>query len=118
MSGPAKNGVIIYSSNIKRLSEFYIKMFGLVLQRETDDFISIGSDELNIVIHTPPIEIPKPNFNTVKLFITVDSHEKVRKRVAELGGSALEGVWSNPVFKAFNIADLEGNHIQIREFMP
>lgn len=116
MSAPPKSGVIVYSNNPKRLSDFYIGMFDMTLLRETDDFISVGNDAFNIVIHTPPIEIPEPNFNTVKIFLTVDSHEKAKSRALELGGEVLEGVWSNPVFKVCNIADPEGNHIQIREF--
>jgi predicted enzyme related to lactoylglutathione lyase len=72
--------------------------------------------EFNILIHFPPIEIPEENFNTIKIHLTVESHEEARDRVEKLGGKALEGVWSNPIFKACNISDPEGNHIQIREF--
>jgi predicted enzyme related to lactoylglutathione lyase len=116
MSLPPKSGVIVYSKNIKQLSQFYIDMFGMSLLRETDDFISIGSKEFNIVIHVPPVAIPEQNYNTVKIFLTVESHEEARGRAVDLGGEALEGVWSNPLFKVCNIADPEGNHIQIREF--
>jgi len=117
MTPPPKSGVIIYSNNIKALSEFYIEMFNMALLRGTGDFISIGSDDFNIVIHIPPIEIPENNFNTVKLFLTVESHEQAREKVVALGGIALDGEWSNPLFKVCNIADPEGNHIQLREFM-
>lgn len=116
MSGPAKSGAIVYSRDISRLSQFYIDMFGMVSQRETDEFISIEKDGFNIVIHTPPIDIPAHNFNTVKLFLTVDNLEAARDRAARLGGEAFPGEWSNPFFRVCNIADLEGNHIQIREF--
>ena len=90
-------------------------MFGMTLLRETDDFVSIGNDGFNIVIHTPPIEIPEPNFNTVKIFLTVENHEETKAKATELGGEVFEGEWSNPIFKVCNIADPEGNHIQIRE---
>ncbi|HBP40361.1 VOC family protein [Vreelandella alkaliphila] len=116
MSKPAKSGVIIYSNSVKPLAEFYIEMFGMALLRETDDFISIGGDGINLIIHLPPVEMPEQNFNAVKLFLTVESHEYARKKVVELGGKALEGEWSNPVFKVCNVVDPEGNHIQIREF--
>ena len=114
MSGPQKFGVIVYSRNIKVLSRFYIEMFGMVQSRETDDFISIGTRELSIVVHVPPFEMPEKNINTVKVFLTVESLEEARGRVEKLGGKALDGEWSNPVFKVCNIS--EGNHIQIREF--
>jgi len=117
MTGPAKYGAIIYARDIARLSRFYQHMFGMIAQRETNEFISIGRDHLNLVIHTPPIEIPEKNFNTVKLFITVDSLEDAKERATQLGGSALDGVWSNPIFQVCNIADPEGNHIQIRQFV-
>jgi len=116
MSGPPKSGVILYAKNIKVLSQFYIEMFDMGKSRETDDFISLSGQGLNVVIHVPPIEIPAENFNTVKMFLTVESHEEARDRVKKLGGKALDGVWSNPIFKVCNITDPEGNHIQIREF--
>lgn len=114
---PPKSGVIVYSKNIESLSHFYIEMFDMALLRKTEDFISIGSDGFNIVVHVPPIEIPEQNFNTVKIFLTVESHEKAKGKVVDLGGKALDGEWSNPIFKVCNIVDPEGNHIQIREFM-
>jgi predicted enzyme related to lactoylglutathione lyase len=116
MSSLPKSGVIVYSENINSLSQFYMAMFDLELLRKTDDFISIGSNEFNIVIHTPPIEIPTLKFNAVKIFLTVESHKKARDRAVALGGTAMEGEWSNPLFKVCNIADPEGNHIQLREF--
>jgi len=116
MNTPPKSGVIVYSKNIKVLSQFYIEMFGMVSLRETNDFISIGRDEFNIVIHVPPIDIPEQKLNTVKIFLTVENHESARKNAVKLGGKALMGEWSNPVFKVCNIADPEGNHIQLREF--
>ena len=116
MNRPPKSGVIVYSKSVQTLSRFYIDMFGMATLRETDDFISIGTQEFNIVVHVPPIELPEENFNTVKIFLTVESLEEARGRVKKLGGKALDGEWSNPIFKVCNISDPEGNHVQIREF--
>ncbi|WP_444944830.1 VOC family protein [Microbulbifer sp. ZKSA006] len=118
MNGPAKFGAIIYARNIQSLSRFYLKLFELSVLHETDELVSLGGDGFNIVVHTPPIELPERNFNTVKVFMGVDSLEDIKNRVVALGGSTLEGEWSNPVFKLCNIADPEGNHIQLREFTP
>jgi len=117
MSGAAKFGTIVYAKNIQELSKFYVKMFGLLVVHETNELVSLGAEGFNIVMHTPPIEIPERNFNTVKVFVTVESLESARHQAIELGGEALEGEWSNPIFKVCNIADPEGNHIQLREFM-
>ena len=116
MNGPAKYGAIVYSKDIKKLSEFYLNFFDMVLLRETAEFISIDYDGFNIIIHIPPIELLDHNFNSVKLFLTVDCLEEAKRRVISFGGEAFEGQWSNPMFKVCNIADPEGNHIQIREF--
>ncbi len=89
MKGSAKYGVIVYSSDVKKLSEFYIEFFEMVLLRETDEFISIDKDGFNIIIHTPPIEIQERNFNAVKLFLTVDSLEEAKHQVKKFGGEAL-----------------------------
>jgi predicted enzyme related to lactoylglutathione lyase len=112
-----ESGVIIYARDFRKLSRFYIELFGMTVLRETEDFISIGSSAFNIVLHVPPIALPVPRFNAVKLFLTVESHEQARKKAIQLGGMALAGEWSNPIFKVCNIADPEGNQIQIREFM-
>lgn len=117
MRQPQKSGVIVYSKDVKGLSQFYTKMFGMDLLRETDDFITLGSDQLNIVVHVPPIEVSEHNLNTVKVFLTVESLKKASAKTVKLGGKALEGQWSNPLFKVCNIADPEGNHIQLREFI-
>lgn len=116
MSGSAKFGAIVYAGSIQELSKFYIKMFGLSVLHETDELVSLGAEGFNIVVHAPPIEIPEQNFNTVKVFFAVKSLESAKHRAVELGGKALEGEWSNPIFKVCNIADPEGNHIQLREF--
>lgn len=116
MSEPAKFGAIVYGRNIQELSEFYMKMFGLSLLHKTTKLVSLGGEGFNIVVHIPPIELPDRNFNTIKVFVAVDNLEDSKRQAIELGGNALEGEWSNPIFKVCNIADPEGNHIQLREF--
>lgn len=118
MNGPARHGGIVYAKDIKSLSKFYIGFFGMNMVRETPEFIALEIEGFNIVIHKPPIEIPEGNFNTVKLFLTVDSLEHAREMIDQYGGTAMGGEWSNPIFKVCNITDPEGNHIQIREFKP
>ncbi|WP_147291832.1 hypothetical protein [Alteromonas aestuariivivens] len=87
------------------------------LLRETQDFVSLGNGEMNVVVHLPPVAIPEPQFNCVKMFITVENSLLAREKAVLLGGAAFDGEWSNPVFKVCNIADPEGNHIQLREFL-
>ncbi|MBU2879138.1 VOC family protein [Aliiglaciecola sp. 3_MG-2023] len=116
MSGPAQNGVLIYSKNLTNLAEFYEKLFGMTITRETQDFISLDKDGFNLIVHVPPFEIPQESFSPVKLFLSVQNMEATRKEAIKLGGLAFDGEWSNPIFKVSNIADREGNHIQIREF--
>lgn len=117
MSTPAKFGAIIYANDISSLSQFYIDLFGMEAQRKTAEFISIEKDGFNLLIHTPPIALPDTRFNSVKVFLTVDSLSRVSERATQLGGEALSGEWANPFFKVCNIADSEGNHIQLREFL-
>ncbi|MGJ8680318.1 VOC family protein [Paraglaciecola sp.] len=117
MKGPAQFGVIVYSTDIKGLAEFYVAMFGMSIGREATEFISLSHDGFNLIIHVPPVEIPTNNFNTIKIFLTVDSLEQAKLKVIRLGGDTLEGEWGNPIFKVCNIADPQGNHIQLREFI-
>ncbi len=116
MSGPAQNGALVYSSDLNKLSEFYEKLFGMRVIRTTKDFISLDKNGFNLILHIPPFELPKDKYNPVKLFLAVENMEDARDKAIALGGKAFEGEWSNPIFKVSNIADCDGNHIQIREF--
>ncbi|WDT86655.1 VOC family protein [Alteromonas sp. 009811495] len=116
MSGPAQNGVLIYSSNLSHLAEFYEQLFGMRVTKETKDFISLDRDGFNLIIHVPPFDMPQDSFSPIKLFLSVENMEATREKAVNLGGKAFDGEWANPIFKVSNIADREGNHIQIREF--
>ncbi|NRQ41608.1 hypothetical protein HRH59_03370 [Rheinheimera sp. YQF-2] len=116
MSGPAQNGVLIYSGDLGNLSEFYEKLFGMRVVRKTNDFISLETNNFNLIIHVPPFEMPTKAFSPIKLFLTVDDMTMSREEAVKLGGQVFEGEWSNPIFKVSNIADRDGNHIQLRQF--
>ncbi|GHG66505.1 hypothetical protein GCM10010919_14240 [Alishewanella longhuensis] len=116
MSVPAQNGVLIYSSDLSNLSEFYEKLFGMRVVRKTNDFISLETNGFNLIIHVPPFDMPTKVFSPIKLFLTVDDMGLSRGEAVKLGGQVFEGEWSNPVFKVSNIADRDGNHIQLRQF--
>ncbi len=116
MTKPAKNGALIYSNDIKALANFYIELFSMEITRETPEFISLIKDGINIIIHVPPFEMPPTNFNTIKLFMSVDDLDEAKEKAKSLGGQSFEGEWSNPLFTVCNIADSDGNHIQLREF--
>ncbi|WP_240221800.1 VOC family protein [Rheinheimera hassiensis] len=116
MKAPAKHGALVYSNDIKNLAKFYKELFAMEVIRETTELISLVKDGFNIVIHTPPATMPQPDFNSVKLFLTVDNIEEAKLKAKELGGRLFEGLWSNPLFSVCNIADSDGNHIQLRQF--
>lgn len=116
MSGPAQNGVLIYSGDLGNLSEFYEKLFGMRVVRKTNDFISLETNNFNLIIHAPPFGMPTKAFSSIKLFLTVDDMTMSREEAVKLGGQVFEGEWSNPIFKVSNIADRDGNHIQLRQF--
>jgi len=116
MAGPAKNGVLIYSNDISNLAEFYQQLFGMSVLRKTDDLVSLVTDGFNLVIHVPPFELPAPVFSPVKMFLTVEHMATARAAALRLGGQAFDGEWRNPLFSVCNIADCDGNHIQLRQF--
>lgn len=116
MSSPAKYGALIYSNDIKALAKFYTELFSMQVTRETAELVSLVKDGFNVIIHIPPVTMPPVDFNTVKLFLTVDDLETAKSKAIELGGQAFAGLWSNPIFSVGNIADPDGNHIQLREF--
>ncbi|RXJ66849.1 hypothetical protein CS022_24475 [Veronia nyctiphanis] len=115
MSGPAQNGVLIYSLDLSNLSEFYEKLFGMRVVRKTNDFISLETNGFNLIIHVPPFDMPTEAFSPIKIFLTVENMAVSREEAVKLGGQAFEGEWSNPIFKVSNIADRDGNQIQLRQ---
>ncbi|WP_372627719.1 hypothetical protein [Arsukibacterium sp.] len=116
MSGPAQNGVLIYSGDLRNLSEFYEKLFDMRVVRKTNDFISLETNGFNLIIHVPSFDMPTNAFSPIKLFLTVGDMAMSREKAVKLGGKTFEGEWSNPVFKVSNIADRDGNPIQLRQF--
>jgi predicted enzyme related to lactoylglutathione lyase len=116
MSGPSQNGVLIYSSELGSLSEFYEQLFNMRVVRKSNDFISLEKDGFNLIIHVPPFDMPNEAFSPIKVFLTVDDMAISRAEAVKLGGQAFEGEWANPVFKVSNIADRDGNHVQLRQF--
>ena len=116
MSGPANNGVIIYSSNLSNLAEFYQQLFSMQIVRISEDFISLEKEGFNLIIHVPPFTMPDDRFSPVKVFLTVDDMAVARQTAVKLGGQAFAGEWSNPLFKVSNIADRDGNPMQLRQF--
>jgi len=116
MSGPAQNGVLIYSGDLNNLSEFYEQLFSMHVVRKTKDFISLEKEGFNLIIHVPPFDMPNNAFSPIKLFLTIDDMAISRAEAVKLGGQAFDGEWSNPVFKVSNIADRDGNPIQLRQF--
>ncbi|WP_160153147.1 VOC family protein [Microbulbifer sp. ALW1] len=117
MAGPARNGALVYSDNFQELSMFYREFFGMKVLREAEEFVSLDNDGFNVVIHAAPFKLPEDGFNAVKLFLTVNSLDVAKRKAAELGGQVFEGEWENSIFKVCNIADPDGNQIQIREFL-
>lgn len=116
MQGPAKHGVIVYTNDLDRLTQFYSKLFDMQIVKSSEQMHSLVSDGLNIVIHLPPEPLPEARYNTVKLFITVDSHAETHEQARQLGGQSMDGQWANPMFSVTNITDCDGNIIQLRVF--
>ena len=116
MTAVARHGVLVYASDIQVLADFYQSLFKMRVVRQTDELISLMQDGFNIIIHLPPSEIPQKVFNSVKVFMTVDNLAQARAQAITLGGQVFDGEWANPIFKVCNIADSDGNVIQLREF--
>ncbi|MBU1557060.1 MAG: hypothetical protein KJ998_19930, partial [Gammaproteobacteria bacterium] len=89
--GPSKHGVIVYSADIKALVGFYTALFSMQVARETPELVSLVKDGFNIIIHTPPFDMPKQHFSAVKLFITVDSLAAAKLKAQQLGGKVFDG---------------------------
>lgn len=120
MSGPARQGVIIYAKEMQALAEFYQAVFDMQRLRQTNDFISLVKDGLHVIIHVPPSMVDTADADTafggMKLFLTVDDMAQSQQQILALGGLVFPGQWQNALFKVSNVTDPNGNHIQLRQF--
>ncbi len=122
-----KSGAVIFARNIKAVARFYENVVPMPVVAIEDGAIRLENETLQLVIHAVPkavakqIEITAPPRmraqSAVKLVFAVDSLERVRGVIADLGGGMKPAtsafVWSG--FRACDGHDPEGNVVQFRE---
>lgn len=126
MPGPAPAGLFIYAKQPERIADFYAAVAGLREQHREPDLIALGSDDIQLLIHTIPeaiareITISSPPVRrsevALKFFLTVPSLAAAQAAAERFGGCLFENErWSGPGFTVRNAMDPEGNVFQLRE---
>ena len=123
MASKIKPGAVIFTGNQKRLAKFYEAMTGLAVRFTDDNITVLGSDTLELVIHSLPAEpdLSEPPVaredSYIKPFFPVTSLSDARERAAALGGQLrpLNEEWEARGFRACEAIDPDGNVIQFRE---
>lgn len=126
-SGPARSGALIYAKDADRLVAFYRHLLGMELSHKDEGLTVLTNADTQLLIHALPpgiaerVEITTPPTSrlqsAIKLFFTVDNLDLAVERLRGLGGLALPGAWSNPVFQVINAVDPEGNVFHLRELV-
>lgn len=122
MAGPAKSGAFLYAHDVSVLVEFYARLLGANVVRQTSDFTILACEGLQLIVHELPegIDVPpsleSPRESSVKLFFSVANLDDANRQLVELGGETAQGMWNNPIFSVCNAVDPEGNIFQLREF--
>jgi len=123
MSNSIKPGVVIFTGDHKRLAKFYEGMTGLAVSFADDHITVLGSDTLELVIHSikgePAVSNP-PRIREdgyIKPFFPVSSLSEAREKAATLGGQLRpqSAEWTGRGFRACEATDPDGNVIQFRE---
>ncbi len=124
MSGPAKSGVFIYSTDVSALSKFYADVLSdarIVFSNHEMAVISIPDGQLVIHEPEPGVQIAEDNRigfreSAIKPFFTVENMNSAKKLILDQGGTAEQMIYRGPHFNVCNATDPEGNVFMIREF--
>lgn len=125
MPGPASTGLLIYASDVQRVSAFYEGVLGARLLDADADRRVIESPDVQILIYAFPAEhaaevvvtrppVPRDR-QAIKPFFTVDSLAAAEALVEQLGGVVWGPIWPGPGLRVRNACDPEGNIVHLRE---
>lgn len=127
MSRTLRPAVVIYAKDLDRVARFYASVFELTETARADDYVSLSAPSYAITVVriraqlASQIEIstpPKRRENVaVKLVLPVESLDRAREKVANLGGAigAVEKQWQFDGAIRCDGYDPEGNVIQFAE---
>jgi predicted enzyme related to lactoylglutathione lyase len=127
MIATVKSGAVIFAKNVATVARFYEGVVPMRILAEEDGAVRLENETVQLVIHALPkavarqIEISVPPKvraqSAIKPVFAVDSLERVRGVVAQLGGgmnpASSAFVWAG--FRACDGHDPEGNQVQFRE---
>ncbi|MCV2353058.1 glyoxalase/bleomycin resistance/dioxygenase family protein [Paucibacter sp. B2R-40] len=127
MAGPARAGALIYAHSLDKLSSFYQQVLGMSLLHANAEIHVIASPDFQLIIHALPAHIAasfsiaappvQREEQAIKLFFSVDSLAAAADRARALGGDLFGPVYAGPGFQMRNAYDLEGNVLQLREWL-
>ena len=125
MTGPARAGVLVYATDLARLSTFYSHVLGGTVRAADHEHHVIDTSDAQVVVHAIPaviaetftVEVPPVlrEDAAFKPFFTVPSLAAAREAAHQHGGGVFEEEWQGPGFVVRNAFDSEGNIFQLRE---
>ena len=124
MPGPARAGAVLFAKDVADLVRFYESVLGMTCVHQDADHAVIENPDLQLVVHGLPDHIaqqialstpPTPRAQVpVKLFASVADLDAALEQVHAGGGVAVGAAWQGPGFRAVDVADAEGNVVQLR----
>lgn len=125
MRQPAASGVLIYASQLDRMSVFYQRVLGLREVHADAVHRVLASDDTQLLLHALPPNVaaqvqvaspPEPReTQAIKPFFTVPSLAAAEREVEACGGRVHGPVWPGPGLRVRNVCDPEGNVLHLRE---
>ena len=125
MPNPALAGVLIYAKDLERLSRFYEAVLGAAVVAADADHRVLQSPQAQLILHAIPAPYADQIVITVpptpreeqafKPFFTVPSLEQAEQAAVDAGGLVHGPLWPGPGLRVRNIADPEGNIVQLRQ---
>lgn len=125
MRQPAASGVLIYASQLDRMSVFYQRVLGLREVHADAMHRVLASADTQLLLHALPPQVaaqvviaspPEPReTQAIKPFFTVPSLGAAEREVEACGGRVHGPAWPGPGLPVRNVCDPEGNVLHLRE---
>lgn len=125
MRQPAASGVLIFASQLNRMSVFYQRVLGLREVHADAVHRVLASADTQLLLHALPPNVaaqvqvaspPEPReTQAIKPFFTVPSLAAAEREVEACGGRVHGPVWPGPGLRVRNVCDPEGNVLHLRE---
>jgi predicted enzyme related to lactoylglutathione lyase len=122
-----KSGLVIYVSNLKKMSSFYREVFGLRQREADEEYVAMMHEEFDLVLlrtatskragrEVDEVSSPRQDTAVKPVFFIAEPIQRIRDKVVTLGGGFKPSnkEWEFDGARVCDGWDPEGNIFQVR----